>query len=86
VDDDVDDEAVFRSAFEATDEDLLRFVERRVPPPAAEDVVAEVFLVAWRRLSDVPAAPEEAPHPRRSARTTALPWPLASISRMPGRG
>jgi RNA polymerase sigma-70 factor, ECF subfamily len=31
-----------------------------VHPPAAEDVVAEVFLVAWRRLPDVPAAPEEA--------------------------
>jgi RNA polymerase sigma-70 factor, ECF subfamily len=60
VSDDVDDEAVFRSVFEATYEDLLRFVERRVPPLAAEDVVAEVFLVAWRRLSDVPAVPEEA--------------------------
>jgi RNA polymerase sigma-70 factor, ECF subfamily len=56
----VDDEAVFRSIFEATYEDLLRFVERRVHPLAAEDVVAEVFLIAWRRLSDVPVAPEEA--------------------------
>jgi RNA polymerase sigma-70 factor, ECF subfamily len=56
----VDDEARFRSVFEATFEDLLRFVERRVNPLAAEDVVAEVFLIAWRRLSDVPAAPEEA--------------------------
>jgi RNA polymerase sigma-70 factor (ECF subfamily) len=48
------------SVFEATFEDLLRFVERCVHPLAAEDVVAEVFLIAWRRLSDVPAAPEEA--------------------------
>lgn len=58
--DDVDDEAVFRGVFEATYEDLLRFVERRVHPLAAEDVVAEVFLVAWRRLPAVPAAPDEA--------------------------
>jgi RNA polymerase sigma-70 factor (ECF subfamily) len=55
-----DDEAAFRAVFEATYEDLLRFVERRVAQAAAEDVVAEVFLVAWRRLPDVPAAPDEA--------------------------
>jgi RNA polymerase sigma-70 factor (ECF subfamily) len=34
--------------------DLLRFVERRVPPSEAEDVVSTVFLTAWRRLDDVP--------------------------------
>lgn len=56
----MDDEAAFRSLFHATYEDLLRFVERRVPLLAAEDVVAEVFLVAWRRLSDVRNAPDGA--------------------------
>ena len=35
--------------------DLLRFVERRIPPSEAEDVVSTVFLTAWRRLDDVPA-------------------------------
>ena len=48
-----DDETTFRALFTATYDDLLRFVERRVPM-AAEDVVADVFLVAWRRLDDVP--------------------------------
>jgi RNA polymerase sigma factor (sigma-70 family) len=35
--------------------DLLRFVERRVPAAEAEDVVATVFLTAWRRFDDLPA-------------------------------
>ncbi|GAA6524890.1 sigma-70 family RNA polymerase sigma factor [Intrasporangium sp. DVR] len=33
---------------------VLRFVERRVHPSHAEDVVADVFLVAWRRLDELP--------------------------------
>jgi len=49
-----DEEAIFRSLFEATYDDLLSFVERRIHPAVAEDVVAEVFLTAWRRLEDVP--------------------------------
>ena len=36
--------------------ELERFVRRRLPPPLVEDVVAEAFLVAWRRLD---AAPQE---------------------------
>jgi hypothetical protein len=38
----------------------LRFVERRVHPSQAEDIAAEVFLVLWRRLDDVPADREDA--------------------------
>ncbi|AEV87845.1 RNA polymerase [Actinoplanes sp. SE50] len=49
-----DDEATFRALFEATYDDLLCFVERRTHQLAAEDVVAEVFLTAWRRLDDIP--------------------------------
>ncbi len=45
----------FRGIFEATYADLCRFVERRVHPSHVEDVVAEVFLVAWRRLDDLPS-------------------------------
>lgn len=56
----MDDEATFRHLFAANYEDLLRFVERRAHPMAAEDVVADVFLVAWRRLQDVPRPDEEA--------------------------
>ena len=56
----MDDQAVFRALFAANYEDLLRFAERRTHPLGAEDVVADVFLVAWRRLEDVPIPPEEA--------------------------
>ncbi len=37
--------------------DLERFVRRRLPPPQVEDVVAEAFLVAWRRLDVAPQEP-----------------------------
>ena len=47
-------EARFRAVYEATYDDLLRFAQRRVHPSHAEDVAAEVFLVAWRRLDDMP--------------------------------
>lgn len=47
-------EARFVALFEATYGDLVRFAQRRVPDPHAEDVVAEAFLVAWRRTDDVP--------------------------------
>ncbi len=49
------DEERFRELHTATYADLVRFAERRVPPAEAEDVVAAVFLVAWRRFADVPA-------------------------------
>ncbi|WP_130493241.1 RNA polymerase sigma factor [Motilibacter rhizosphaerae] len=54
------DEHRFRELHARTYPDLLRFVERRVPPADAEDVVATVFLTAWRRLPDVPAAHDDA--------------------------
>ena len=53
-------EATFRALFEAAYDDLLCFVERRAHPVTAEDVVAEVFLTAWRRLEDVPADLDQA--------------------------
>lgn len=49
-----EDEEWFRSCYESVYDDLLRFVARRAHPSHAEDVVAEVFLVAWRRLQDLP--------------------------------
>jgi RNA polymerase sigma factor (sigma-70 family) len=33
------------------------YAMRRTDPARADDVVAEVFLVAWRRLEDIPAEP-----------------------------
>lgn len=34
---------------------LRTFVHRRIDPSVADDVVAEVFLVAWRRYDDAPS-------------------------------
>src|SRR4051794_31069206 len=49
-------EEVFREHYDA----VRGFAFRRVPGDLAQDAVAETFLVAWRRLDDVPA--------------DALPW------------
>ena len=46
----------FGALFESTHVALLGYAVRRVADPAdAADVVAETFLVAWRRLDDVRA-------------------------------
>lgn len=44
------------------------YVLRRIADEAADDVVADVFLVAWRRLDAVPAEP--------------LPWLLGTARRV----
>jgi RNA polymerase sigma-70 factor, ECF subfamily len=49
-----DREAAFRVVYEATYTDLVRFVQRRVHLTHAEDIVADAFLVAWRRFDDLP--------------------------------
>lgn len=43
--------------------DVLAYALRRAPRALAQDVAADTFLVAWRRLDDVPEKP--------------LPWLLA---------
>ncbi len=50
----------FRILFRAAHPDVLRFVLRRTSPDLAEDVVAETFLVAWRRVADLPVALDDA--------------------------
>jgi RNA polymerase sigma-70 factor, ECF subfamily len=48
---------------------VLRYLLRRVDSPAlAEDLTADTFLVAWRRLDDVPEEP--------------LPWLLGTARRL----
>ena len=44
----------FEALFRSHHEPVVRYVARRVRPEGVEDVVAETFLVAWRRLSDIP--------------------------------
>ncbi len=39
---------------------VLRYASRRTDPDTAKDVVAETFLIAWRRLAAVPADPGQA--------------------------
>ena len=43
-------EALFRRHYR----DVAAYVRRRAEPQLVEDVVAETFLVAWRRLDEVP--------------------------------
>jgi RNA polymerase sigma-70 factor, ECF subfamily len=54
-----DREARFRALYADAYGDVLRFVQRRVHPSHAEDVAADAFLVAWRRLSDAPNRPDD---------------------------
>jgi RNA polymerase sigma-70 factor (ECF subfamily) len=49
----------FERIYHATYEPILAFARRRTATPEdAADVVAETFLVAWRRLDEVPDLPE----------------------------
>lgn len=46
-------EALYRAHYAA----IVRFVRRRIDIDRAEEVVADTFATAWRRLPDVPADP-----------------------------
>ena len=52
----------FREVYDSTFDDVRRFCLRRLPTADVNDAVSEVYLVAWRRLEQVPAGVE------------ALPW------------
>jgi RNA polymerase sigma-70 factor (ECF subfamily) len=45
----------FETLFEAHYAELTRFAARRVGADTAADVVAGTFLIAWRRLGEIPA-------------------------------
>lgn len=47
----------FEALFLATYEPVLAYVLRRASAADADDVVAETYAVAWRRLEDVPPDP-----------------------------
>jgi RNA polymerase sigma-70 factor (ECF subfamily) len=53
--------ARMRDAFGSNAQDILRYLDRRVPVAEdAADLMAETMLVAWRRNTRLPADPEEA--------------------------
>jgi RNA polymerase sigma-70 factor (ECF subfamily) len=56
----------FAGIYELYRESVTLYVRRRVAADAVEDLVAETFLVCWRKLDDVPNEP--------------LPW-LYSVAR-----
>lgn len=51
---------VFRSLYESTYADVLKFVQRRTDAALAEDVVAEAFLVVWKRFAEAPGNENDA--------------------------
>ncbi len=64
----VDDRARFEQLFTSHYGALVRYALRRVGSDGAQEIVAETFLVAWRRLDDVPE--------------NALPWLYATARRL----
>jgi RNA polymerase sigma factor (sigma-70 family) len=48
---------LFETVYEQHASAVRGYAMRRTDPARADDVVAEVFLVAWRRLEDIPAEP-----------------------------
>jgi RNA polymerase sigma-70 factor (ECF subfamily) len=51
------DEGRLRAAFEQHSTRVLAYALRHTDPATAHDVVADVFLVAWRRIDDMPDEP-----------------------------
>jgi RNA polymerase sigma-70 factor, ECF subfamily len=63
-----DERLAFEGLFRANHAAVYRFVVRRVEEAAVQDVVAEVFLVAWRRHEEIAGDP--------------LPWLLGVARRV----
>lgn len=51
-------QAVLERLYREHHDTVRRYLLRRTNPHDAEDLIVEVFLVVWRRLDDMPAAPE----------------------------
>ncbi|MGI8882176.1 MAG: RNA polymerase sigma factor [Jatrophihabitans sp.] len=65
--------ADFEALYERRFVEVTRYVRRRIDPAAADDAVAEVFLVAWRRFYDIPTTAER-------------PWLLATARKVLANG
>jgi RNA polymerase sigma factor (sigma-70 family) len=91
-----DHKEIFRVLYVRSYGPIRAYVRRRTRQDNASeaDIVAEVFLVAWRRLADVPAPPKELPwlygvarnvlnsHFRTTQRSLALVQRLSFEERM----
>ncbi len=64
----VDPQVRFEAVYAAHNAAVRAYVRRRVDSQDADDVVADVFVIAWRRLGDVPDDP--------------LPWLLGVTRRV----
>lgn len=62
--------ARFEAFYRARYQEIAAYVRRRVADSAADDVIATVFAVAWRRFGDVPGPPQDRPWLFRVARNT----------------
>lgn len=56
----MDAEGRFNALYQAHNGAVLRYASRRTDPDTARDVVAETFLIAWRKLDQVPASAGQA--------------------------
>jgi RNA polymerase sigma-70 factor (ECF subfamily) len=54
------DDARLTRALESSASDLLAYLERRVGPDEAPDLLGETMVVAWRRSAELPADAERA--------------------------
>lgn len=54
-----DQTVAFERLYSLLYHDIAAYVNRRVPRDEADDVVAKIFTVAWRRFERVPQAPED---------------------------
>jgi RNA polymerase sigma-70 factor (ECF subfamily) len=54
-----DEKAQFEALFRDTRASLLAYLTRRAPSEDAADLLAEVYLVAWRRRADLPRDEEQ---------------------------
>ena len=55
------DEARFEAMYEANISAVAAYCSRRLGADDADDAAAEVFVVAWRRLTDAPSGSHELP-------------------------
>jgi RNA polymerase sigma-70 factor, ECF subfamily len=49
----------FERFYTAHYQEIAGYVRRRIAPDVADDVISQVFMVAWRRFDRVPAPPQD---------------------------